>query len=94
MTSPKVKSQSGIIKNEEKVEMAVMVIERFYKKSNWISNIESTQRVHLRFTRLPPSIRVHMFEAPPPGETPVTKRPLNIMVGYKKAHILCFFLPT
>jgi len=54
ITVPNVKIQSGIMKNAEKVEMAVMVMDRF---------------------KLPPNIRVQMFEAPPPGETPVTKRP-------------------
>jgi len=45
------------MKNDENVEMAVIVIDRF---------------------RFPPYIKVQMFEAPPPGETPVTKRP-NLM---------------
>lgn len=54
ITSPRVKIQSGIMKNAENVEMAVIVIDRF---------------------KFPLNINVQMLEAPPPGETPVTKRP-------------------
>ena len=54
MTLPRVKIHNGIMKKDENVEIAVIVIDRF---------------------RLPPYIKVQRFEAPPPGETPVTKRP-------------------
>ena len=57
MTLPRVNIHNGIMKKDENVEMAVIVIDKF---------------------RLPPYIKVQMFEAPPPGETPVTKRP-NLM---------------
>lgn len=31
--------------------------------------------VVIQLTKFPPNMRVQMLEAPPPGETPVTKRP-------------------